>query len=383
MRVGDVLNRTISAAACQRFRFAVAYLRLSGWDRLAVSLDSLLNRGGGVSGAVGIDQGITSLEALEALRQVSSDSTIYHTVSGFIYHPKLYLMSGEDSAVAIVGSANLTCDGLFRNVELATAVYLDFRSELDLEVYRRYDAFVSELLDPSNPNVQPIRAEVLAAAMRAGLLHRESRTKEPGPALRSRRARPRDSEAALRSLFPALHVPVAPPLRRTASPRVPAMPIVLPPPTVGTRGTFVMQLSAFDCSHRSGVPGTPEVLIPHAAVDFFPPLTGASRKYPDAVFDVVLNTPMGRERHSYRLWYYEERAVGTRIDEYRLRMDHDTIDQTAPGGGDLLVITKLPAESDPAYEVTVLPRSDPTFPAFLGLCSSETQGKRWGMLQPK
>jgi len=105
------------------------------------------------------------------------------------------------------------------------------------------------------------------------------------------------------------------------------------------------------------------------------------RKYPDAFFDVVLNIPSGRERHGYRLWYYEERATGTRIDEYRLRMDNETIDLSTPGGGDLLVISKLPSGTDPEYEVTVLPRTDPTYPAFAAMCTNVAAAdKRWGLV---
>ncbi len=141
-----------------------------------------------------------------------------------------------------------------------------------------------------------------------------------------------------------------------------------------------MQLSEFDSSHRTGVPGTPEVLIPHAAVGFFPALSLSGRKYPDANFDVILNTPTGPERHNYRLWYYEFRATGSRIDEYRLRMNRDTIDLSRIGGGDLLIITKLPVGSDPAYEVTILPQPDPTFPSFLALCTNRVQDKRWGII---
>jgi hypothetical protein len=53
---------------------------------------------------------------------------------------------------------------------------------------------------------------------------------------------------------------------------------------------------------------------------------------------------------------------------------------TTIGGGDLLVINKLPRGSDPAYEVTILPQSDPTFPAFLTMCKFEAQGKKWGIV---
>src|SRR4029450_1543521 len=82
IRVGDALNAAITADSCQRFRFAVAYMRVSGLDRLSVSIATLLNHGGRVSGAVGIDEGITTIEALEMLQQVSVDSTVFDTVSG-------------------------------------------------------------------------------------------------------------------------------------------------------------------------------------------------------------------------------------------------------------------------------------------------------------
>lgn len=185
-------------------------------------------------------------------------------------------------------------------------------------------------------------------------------------------------------MFPTLSVPVAPPTKRVVrvpgvTPKPAITSIIVPPVTTGIDSTFLMQLSAFDSSHRTGIRGTPEVLIPHAAVNFFPQISNAGRKYLDAYFDVVLNTLEGRERHSYRIWYYEERATGTKIDEYRLRLDHETIDLSTLGGGDLLVINKLPVGSDPEYEVTILPQTDPTYPAFLALCNRDAQGKRWGM----
>lgn len=384
LRVGDVLNRIIAEPQHTRFRFAVAYMRLSGINRLSVSVEVLLNRNGSVSGAVGIDDAITSVEALEKLIEISSDSTVFHTVSGYIYHPKLYLVDGASSAVAIVGSANLTRDGLFRNVEFATAIHLDYSSQIDYVIYNRYNEVLSALLDSSNPNVQGLNDTLIHRLTLANAIQREAQTMEPGPGLQSRRRRPQAPSSDISDLFPPLQVPVAPPTREvtpsTSPPRIMTPPaIVVPPATVGVDSTFIMQLSAFDSSHRTGVQGTPEVLIPHPAVRFFPLISRSGRDYPDAFFDVVLNSPSGRERHNFRIWYYEERATGTRIDEYRLRMNHDTIDLSSVGGGDLLVICRLPPGSDPQYEVTILPRTDPTYPAFFALCTNEAQGKRWGL----
>ena len=50
--------------------------------------------------------------------------------------------------------------------------------------------------------------------------------------------------------------------------------------------------------------------------------------------------------------------------EWRLRMDHETIDLSTSNGGDLLVINKLSTkiDNDSLYKVTILPRTDPIEP---------------------
>lgn len=379
VRIGDILNREVASEFCKKFQFAVAYMRLSGLDRLAASLDALLNRGGVVSGAIGIDDRITSIEALQSLNKLSATSTIFYTISGFIYHPKLYLMTGERQAVVVIGSANLTRDGLFRNVEIATRILLDFEQSIDYEVYKQYEHLINELLNTENPNIQPITLDVLDVLTRSNLIEHETQVIEASKQSNSFRKRERMSEE-VEQLFPVLRVPTAPPglglVIHKEKRRAQTVPLVTPPATVGIVDTFIMQLSSFDSSHRTGRPGTPEVLIPLDAQNFFPKLSKTSdRKYPDANFEVILNTSVGNDRHTFRVWYYNLRS------EFRLRMDHETVELSQEGGGDLLVINRLPEGNDPLYEVTVLPTTDPTYPAFLAFCQQISNGKRWGMGQ--
>lgn len=384
IRVGDFLNQIISNDDFRHFKFAVAYMRFAGWDRLGASIENLVNREGQISGVVGINAGITSIEALNGLMRVSNSSTVFYSTSSFIFHPKIYSISGEEKSVVLIGSANLTRDGLFRNFELATAIHLDFNDSIDFEVHNRYEAILNELLNTSHPNVQPLNSNTMSVLISNELVKPESQTKEPGEVSLHRGRRRVPANPEVESLFPPVSIPTAPPGYRAVTvirrrPPRRRERVIVPPQVLGEVRTFIMKLSSFNSSHRTGVPGTAEVLIPHGAINFFPSLSITTRKYPDAMFDVVLNTSIGQERHHYRLWYYEERATGTRIDEYRLRMNKETIDLSSPGGGDLLVINRLPEGSAPMYEVTFLPQSDPTYPAFLALCTEETQGKRWGL----
>jgi hypothetical protein len=354
-------------------------MRLSGLDRLGAAVDTLINRGGTVSGAIGIDNEVTSEEALRNLRQLSADSTVFHSISGFIFHPKLYIASGPNRAVVVVGSPNLTRDGLYRNVEIATAMHFDLRSTTDLQIYKQYDAVMAELLDTSHPNVQPLTDVLINILVGAGKVKTEAQSPEPGPGVVSKKGRGPQVPAGLSTLFPAIRVPVAPPPLRQTPSAAPVMPVP-PVQIVDTSRTFLLQLSPFDSSHPTGVRGTSEALIPHGAVSFFPPISKGAHKYPDVYFDVVLNTSTGRAIHRYRFWYYEYRATGKRIDEYRLRMNQATIDRCTPTGGDLLIMNKVVVSGVTAYEVTVLPKTDPTFSTFLTRCTRIVQGKRWGLI---
>lgn len=175
-RVGDVLAHAISDTRHDVLKFAVAYMRLSGLNRLAVQLEELVERGGHVSGAVGLDGGVTTAEALNALLSLSETSTVFHTVSGFIFHPKLYVVRGDDHGIVIAGSANLTCDGLYRNVELACGLELELTDARDARVMSEFEDFVDALLDPSHPNVLLLSEGTLS--MRSPLMMERPTTKQ-------------------------------------------------------------------------------------------------------------------------------------------------------------------------------------------------------------
>jgi hypothetical protein len=187
-------------------------MRVSGLKLLYGTLQSLCTRRGHISGAVGIDQGITTHEALELLCQLSSDSTIVCTVSHYLYYPKLYLVEGAQWAYAVVGSANLTRDGLYRNIELATLIHLDLASSADIDIYTSFAVFLNELLNPTNPNVQPLNATILKHLAEMALISDEARVPEPRFMIERK-----EVSASFKALFPPLPVRPAPTAREVVA----------------------------------------------------------------------------------------------------------------------------------------------------------------------
>jgi hypothetical protein len=132
-----------------------------------------------------------------------------------------------------------------------------------------------------------------------------------------------------------------------------------------------MSMSSFDCSHRTGVPGTPEVSLPDDVVQFFPITSMQGRKYPDAYFDVVLNNPPGSAFvETYRIWQRPPGSASGHPD-WRINVGHSTIDQTNLGGGDILLFERLPQGSIPEYEVWTIPPVDPRHAPLLAKCASQ------------
>jgi hypothetical protein len=104
-----------------------------------------------------------------------------------------------------------------------------------------------------------------------------------------------------------------------------------------------MTLSAHDTSKRTGMPGTPELSLPRDATGFFPPMALSGRQYPDAYFDVRLNSDQQASIVEYRMW---KRPAGAAVGhaDLRINIKHDTVDLTTPGGGDIILFCSPSAE---------------------------------------
>lgn len=368
IRFGDILKERLEDERYSKFYFAVAFLRRSGLDYIGESLSEFLDRDGEVFAAAGIDNKITTREALEQLSALATQSTIFNTTSDFIFHPKFYLLEGESNAVLIIGSGNLTRDGLFRNVEFGTIIEFDLSNKSEKEKFSEYKIFIETLLDDSHPNVQSISKDLLDLLEKDGtLVTEESETISKGSGSSKETSEGGVSDE-VRELFPTQDSPSLPSSSRISFDE--STETSTRTPTEEWK-TFVLQLSPFDSSHQPGTPGTPEVLIPMGAVNFFPEMTDGGRKHPDVYFDAELQTAEGTETLNYRFWYYEDRR------EWRLNVRHKTMEQVSPRGGSILVISV----EDSTFKVRVVNQGDDDLEKFRNACTEEAGEKVWGFIE--
>lgn len=144
-QLGDRLIEAIASEEFQTLNVCVAFAKNSGVLRLKGAITRFRERGGIVNVYVGVDLGGTSYEALCNLRANVDALWVIHSDRGQTFHTKIYNFVGDDKALVIVGSNNLTGGGLWTNFESAVISGVSLNSAEGLDLQHQVDEFLSDL----------------------------------------------------------------------------------------------------------------------------------------------------------------------------------------------------------------------------------------------
>lgn len=133
-----------------KVNIAVAFLRKSGVDQISNALDIALTKNNArMEVIVGLDFKTTDYKALLTLEEIKSryPGFVYYcfgdkrdNFNELIFHPKIYLFSGNNKYTSIVGSSNLTGGGLSSNFEV-NAIF----REIKPVYYSQLEAIYNEI----------------------------------------------------------------------------------------------------------------------------------------------------------------------------------------------------------------------------------------------
>lgn len=159
--------------------FFVAFLRRTGLFEIIKFLKKAKDKEKNITFYVGIDQRVTSKQALEKLLELNIPTYVYNS-SSYIYHPKVYMFEGKDKNRIIIGSSNFTNNGLFNNVE--ASVLLDFTSldKSGMKFLNQVKDYFSPLLEFDDPNITEVTQEYIQELSDKGLLSNEDFENEKG-----------------------------------------------------------------------------------------------------------------------------------------------------------------------------------------------------------
>lgn len=171
--VGNKLMDFLSSSDYNSFFGISAFASAAGVKGLSTYLEIARPNFQDLTIIVGIDQNGTSVEALEEILALSINSYIFYQNEPPIFHPKIYLFEGNNHNKIILGSSNLTANGLFSNHEGSLMVEFDSTDTDGLQLLNEIKDYYSTLFDLSDPNLFEINRGNIDSFLTDGVISRE------------------------------------------------------------------------------------------------------------------------------------------------------------------------------------------------------------------
>lgn len=206
--VGKLIMNTLADTSFDKFLCIVAFASKKGVNGLGKLIAANPNLKTSIY--VGIDQQATSKEALEELLSLKAKVAVYYTNSPIIFHPKLYLFEGKEKCRIIVGSSNLTLQGLFRNIEASLVVDFeasDLKGKLLLQQIKTY---YKDFLSNEDINIQALNQQLINDLYKAGVVPNEKQVRESYKKTSVRKVENESVIKEIKELFPAVKLSKVP-----------------------------------------------------------------------------------------------------------------------------------------------------------------------------
>lgn len=113
-------------------KFLMAFVTKDGLRYIKGALERYYDNGGVLEFIIGIDNGVTTYEALAYLKTRFPEASlfIFHDASPKkVFHHKIVILENEKTLSCIIGSANLTLGGMYSNYE--SVLFAEFDRQLD------------------------------------------------------------------------------------------------------------------------------------------------------------------------------------------------------------------------------------------------------------
>lgn len=208
--VGQLIIDSLADETFSHFTVIVAFASEGGVRSIIDHLKNAKKHLTNIEFYIGVDQQATSHEALNLLLESGVDSYIYHTVSHIIFHPKIYIFEGEKQGKIIIGSSNLTIQGLFQNMEASLVVDFEINNEHGINLLNQIKNYYRFLLDKTAANVQSLTTDLIQQLIDAEVIPKEQKRRATS---QTKDKSPQDQQlfSEVKKIFPAVTIPKAAP----------------------------------------------------------------------------------------------------------------------------------------------------------------------------
>jgi len=204
--VGQLIIDLLENEAFNQFTAIVAFASEAGVSSVIEHIKSAEKHLTQIEFYIGIDQQATSYEALNLLLDSNLNCYIYHTVSHIIFHPKIYIFEGEKQGKIIIGSSNLTLQGLFQNMEASLVIDFEMNDKQGINLLNQIKNYYRFLLDKTALNVQQLTQDLIKQLTDAEVIPKEKERREVSNTT-NKTPQNQDLFSEVKKMFPSVNIP--------------------------------------------------------------------------------------------------------------------------------------------------------------------------------
>jgi HKD family nuclease len=198
--VGKQLTKFFADKDFHTFTGISAFASQAGVNGLSKHIAAAKKHLNVITIVTGVDQKGTSQEALLALLNLDINAFVFYQPSFTIFHPKIYLFEGADKSELIIGSSNLTSQGLFTNVEASLLVSIDNSVEADRKIVDQLKDYFKGIFDFTDPNLKKLSKKIIADLVKAKVVPTEAERKAAQD--KAEKAERTETENIISKIFP-------------------------------------------------------------------------------------------------------------------------------------------------------------------------------------
>jgi HKD family nuclease len=198
--VGNQLIRLFSQKKFHSFTGISAFSSQAGIKGLSKYISLAKKYLKNITIITGIDQKGTSKEALEALLQLNISAFVFYVPSRTIFHPKIYLFEGKEESELIIGSSNLTSQGLFTNVETSLLIKIDNNNVTERKIIEQLKDYFKGIFNVTDPNLISLSEKLIADLLKAKIIPTEAERKATQDKLDEKEKK--ETEDLISTIFP-------------------------------------------------------------------------------------------------------------------------------------------------------------------------------------
>ncbi|MFB6144077.1 MAG: phospholipase D-like domain-containing protein [Candidatus Nanohaloarchaea archaeon] len=168
--VGDLLTDYLTKPKFKELTWFIGFAKAPGVEGLKEYIEESKDYYEDYNIFVGLDHQGTPKRALEGLLDWGINVQVYYTPSPITFHPKVYLFEGDKEVRIIIGSSNLSKEGLFENIESSILVKFSRPDEEGEKLLKEIKNYFESFLENNDENVHNLTEDLLEYLINQGIV---------------------------------------------------------------------------------------------------------------------------------------------------------------------------------------------------------------------